>query len=69
MTAWEDLRCGLTTGECARVYFRFLFAFTDRILRPGGNLVNPSQSRFWSGFGHIAEFVIIRKFPQRGAIV
>ena len=57
------------TGECREFYFRFLFAYADRILRPDARLVNPSQSRFWSGFGHIAEFVIIRKFPQRGAIV
>src|SRR5271157_6569623 len=53
----------MTTGERKGKNFRFLFAYTDRILRPGRRLVNPSQSRYWSGSGHIAEFVIIGKLP------
>ena len=55
----------MRTGERrgANYYFRFLFAYAGRILRPQGGLVNPVKSRFWSGFWVIVKFVIIKKLP------
>ncbi len=51
----------MTDGEAAT--FAFYSPLADRILRLGRELVNPLQSRFWSGFGSLCKFVIIRKLP------
>src|SRR5215469_864871 len=56
----EDLR----KGSRKKVYFRFLFVYRDRILRPRRKVVKPS-SRNLSGFGPDADnFVIMSKLPQ-----